>query len=68
MNVIRHGAVEIVLLSESLPGDKIELFEMEAKKMGSSVAIISAETREGAQLKDFGGIAAILRYEVNADN
>lgn len=64
LQAINNGAVDIVLLSESLPDDKIESFEQEAKKMGTTVAIISTETREGAQLKDFGGIAAILRYEV----
>ena len=62
--VVQSGAVDVLLLSESLPDEKIDAFEQEAKKMGSAVAIISTETREGAQLKDFGGIAAILRYEV----
>jgi len=32
--------------------------------MGSETRIISTETREGVQLKDFGMIAAILRYEI----
>ncbi|MBI2580636.1 peptide chain release factor aRF-1 [Candidatus Woesearchaeota archaeon] len=67
LNVIRNGAADILLLSESLSDEKIETFEAEAKKMGTNVAIISIETREGAQLKDFGGIAAILRYEVNTE-
>ena len=30
--------------------------------MGTSVEIVSVETREGAQLKDIGGVAALLRY------
>ena len=64
LDVIRQGAVDILLLSESLPDEKIDLLEQEAEKLGSKVAIISSETREGAQLKDFGGIAAILRYEM----
>ncbi|MEK6854146.1 MAG: peptide chain release factor aRF-1 [Nanoarchaeota archaeon] len=68
IKVIRQGAVDILLLSESLADEKIESFEVEAKKMGTNVAIISTETREGAQLKDFGGIAAILRYEVYSDS
>ena len=65
LEVVRQSAVDILLLSESLPDEKIELFEDEAKKMGTNVAIISTDTREGAQLKDFGGIAAILRYEMH---
>ena len=65
LSVIRQGAVDTLLISESLPDKKIEELEVEAGKMGTKVAIISTETREGAQLKDFGGIAAILRYEVH---
>ncbi|HIG97961.1 TPA: peptide chain release factor 1 [Candidatus Woesearchaeota archaeon] len=65
LDVMRKGAVDKLLVSESLPDDKIEMFEAEAKKMGTNVTIISTESREGAQLKDFGGIAAILRYEMH---
>ncbi|MBI2549811.1 peptide chain release factor aRF-1 [Candidatus Woesearchaeota archaeon] len=67
LQAIGNGSVDILLLSESLTDEKIESFEQEAKRMGTNVAIISTETREGAQLKDFGGIAAILRYEVNTE-
>ncbi|MFH1398785.1 MAG: peptide chain release factor aRF-1 [Candidatus Woesearchaeota archaeon] len=62
---IRIGAVEVVLLSEELTDEKIEMFEQEAGKMGSEVAIISVETREGVQLRDIGKVAAVLRYEVH---
>ena len=65
LDVMRRGGVDKLLVSESLPDDKIEMFEAEAKKMGTNVTIISTESREGAQLKDFGGIAAILRYEMH---
>jgi len=48
------------------PGGKtINEIEKAAKKMKSIVHIISVETREGAQLRDLGKIAAILRYEVH---
>jgi len=53
------------LLSEKLDDKKMEEFENEAKLVGTSVKIISTETREGVQLKDIGKVAAILRYEVN---
>jgi len=65
LDAIRQGAVDLLLISESLPDDKLELLENEAKQMGTKVLICSSETREGAQLKDFGGIAAILRYEIH---
>ncbi|MBD3310866.1 hypothetical protein GF351_06630, partial [Candidatus Woesearchaeota archaeon] len=41
-----------------------ELFDNESKNVGTDVRMISTETREGVQLKEIGGIAAILRYEV----
>ncbi len=56
------GAVDTLLLSEELDDEKIEELDQEAKKTGAEVKIISTETREGAQLKDLGKIAAILRY------
>ncbi len=62
--VLEIGAVDILLLSEDLDDEKIEEFEAEAKKTAATVKIISTETREGAQLRDIGKIAAILRYAV----
>ncbi len=58
------GAVDTLLLSESLDDATIEKFESEAASVGTTVEIISTETREGVQLKDIGRVAAILRYEV----
>lgn len=57
-----YGAVDIVLLSESLDEPTIEAFEEEAIKTNVNVKLISIETREGVQLKEMGKIAAILRY------
>ena len=42
----------------------IEEFEDVAKKYGTTVNIISTETREGVQLRDLGKIGAILRFAV----
>jgi peptide chain release factor subunit 1 len=61
--VLDAGVVDTLLLSESLPDEKIDEFEDLAKKYKSTVKIISVETREGAQLKDLGKYGAILRYE-----
>jgi peptide chain release factor subunit 1 len=65
MEKLKMGIVETLLLSESLEGKEIDEFEQEAKKVKSEVKIISTETREGAQLKEMGKVAAILRYEVS---
>ena len=64
MEKLKVGAVDKVLLSEEIDEDKIDLFEAEATALGSEVVLISVDTREGAQLKEMGGFAAILRYEM----
>ena len=43
---------------------KIQELEKRSEQFGTNVELISIETREGVQLKDFGKIAAILRYEI----
>jgi len=65
MGNLKNGVVETVLLSEALDEKTVEEFEKEAEKVGTKVAMISIETREGVQLKDIGKVAAILRYEVH---
>ena len=63
MNKVKMGIVDKILLSEDLSDEKIEEFEAAAKPVGTEVKIISTQTREGAQLRDLGKVAAILRYE-----
>ncbi len=58
------SAVNILLLSEDLGEDKILHFEELAQVGGTEVKIISTETREGVQLKNMGGFAAILRFPI----
>jgi len=58
------GAVDIILVSDNFTEESIESLEIEAEKYKTEVRIISVETREGKQLKDLGGIAAILRYPI----
>ncbi len=61
---LEMGAVDTLLLSEDLDDDSVEKFEEKAQELGTTVKIISTETREGVQLRDIGKVAAILRYEV----
>jgi peptide chain release factor subunit 1 len=65
LHKLKTGAVDELLLSEDLDEKDIEMFEKEAEQVGTTVHIISTETREGVQLRDIGMIAAILRYEVS---
>lgn len=62
MEKLQMGAVETLLLSDDLDDEKIERFDKAAKETSSEVRVISTETKEGAQLRDFGMIGAILRY------
>ncbi|MEA3513971.1 MAG: LAGLIDADG family homing endonuclease [Nanoarchaeota archaeon] len=64
MKQLQVGAVATLLLSESLGDKKIDKFDEEAQKVGTTVKIISTETREGVQLRDIGKVGAILRYPV----
>ena len=64
MKNLQNGVADVVLLSEDLTDKQIEDFEEEAEKVGTTIRIISTETREGVQLRDMGKVAAILRYEV----
>jgi len=65
--MLEIGAVETLLVSEEMDDEFIEKIEEKAKEFGSSVSIVSIETREGVQLRDIGKIAAILRYEVQEE-
>ena len=59
---LSYGAVQILLLSESLSDEEIEAYEEKALETDATVEIISVETREGIQLRDLGKIGAILRF------
>ena len=60
----KQGSVDTILVSETLDEDVIDTLETEAEPLGTTVEVISVDTREGVQLKDMGGVAAILRYAV----
>jgi len=61
---LEKGAVETLLLSESLEPKKIEQYEQTTQQYGTTIKIISTDSREGTQLKELGKIAAILRYAI----
>ena len=62
---ISMGAVDMLLISEDLEDSEIEDLQEKAEAIGAKIEIISIETREGAQLRDLGGIAAMLRFQVS---
>ncbi len=62
---IKMGAVDVLLLSETVPEEMVDELEAAAEQFGSATEIISTETREGTQLHELGGFAAVLRYEIH---
>lgn len=61
-NALALGAVDVLLLSESLDDATIDELEKKAAETGSTVEIVSVDTREGVQLRDLGKVVAMLRF------
>ena len=59
------GAVEKVLVCENLEDSKVDELEDLADQTGASFHIVSLDTQEGKQLRDLGGVGAILRYQLS---
>lgn len=53
--------VEGTLLGEK---DLIEYLEEEAQNFGTSVVVVTSDTREGLQFEHLSGVGAILRYHI----
>lgn len=64
LRALEMNAVDILYISENMPEDTIFSLEEKAHAGGATVKIISTETREGVQLRDLGGVGAILRFEI----
>ncbi len=62
LKALEYGAVDKLLLSEAFP--RIDEFEEKANTIGTAVFIVSVDTKEGAQIRDLGGVGAILRYKL----
>ncbi|HLC58843.1 MAG TPA: peptide chain release factor aRF-1 [Candidatus Nanoarchaeia archaeon] len=63
LKALDMGAVDKLLISENFA--KMDEFEEKAGNTGAEVFLISVDTSEGGQIKELGGVAAILRYAVN---
>ncbi len=59
---LEYGAVDTLLISETIDDTLEEKLEAKAESTGAKVELISIETNEGQQLRDLGGVAAILRF------
>ncbi len=60
-DALRQGRVGTLMISESKFDEYGDLIE-EAQEYGTEIMIFSSQTESGAQLENFGGIAARLRW------
>lgn len=64
LNAIALNAADKVLISDALEEAAANEVEEKAEASGAKVMFISVDTPEGVQLKEIGGIAAFLRYQL----
>jgi len=64
-NAIEYGAVDEILLADSLLRDQSIVCLIEsAEKMKAKIIVLSTEFEPGERLEALGGIAALLRYKL----
>ena len=61
---LRKGAVDKLILSNTLPREKVKLFKKLAQASSTEVHIVGDETPEGIQFKNLSGFGGLLRFEV----
>lgn len=61
---LREGAVSKLILSKSLPKEKIKYFSELAKNTSSEEHIVTKDTAEGVQFDNLGGVGAVLRFAI----
>ena len=64
LRALDMSAVDIVIISDDMDDIFIDEVEEKAVTFGTQVEVVSSETELGNQLKELGGIAGILRFEV----
>ena len=62
---LEMGAADLVFISEDCDEYLIEAFQDLADQTGATTEIISLDTTEGQQLKELGGVAALLRFRIS---
>ena len=62
---LNRGAVDKLIISKSLPREKIKLLEKLASKSSAEIHIVTNETAEGVQFDNLGGVAGLLRFEIH---
>lgn len=64
LKALEMSAVDIIIISDDIDDDLIDDIEEKALNYGTQVEVVSSETEQGNQLKQLGGIAGMLRFEI----
>ncbi|MBT4175119.1 hypothetical protein HOC80_00405 [archaeon] len=62
---LEFGAVEILLASEDLDEETMDMLEEKCEETGCELQVISTDTSEGKQLRDLGKVGALLRFALS---
>jgi peptide chain release factor subunit 1 len=62
---LNEGAVKILILSKSLPREKIKELEDLAHQTSVEIHIVTNDTTEGVQFDNIGGVGGILRFAMS---
>ena len=62
---LNRGAVDKLIISKSLPREKVKLLSNLAKASSTEIHIVTKETAEGVQFDNLGGVAGLLRFEIH---
>jgi peptide chain release factor subunit 1 len=62
---LNRGAVEKLIISKTLPREKVKLLEKLAKASSVEIHMVTKETAEGVQFDNLGGVGGILRFEIH---
>ena len=60
-----RGAVDKLIISKTLPREKIKELEKLAESSSVEIHIVTPDTAEGVQFDNLGGLGGILRFEIH---
>jgi len=61
---LRRGAVDKLIISRTLPKEKIKFLKVLAEEFSTEVHLVGDETQRGIQFISLGGVGGLLRFEV----
>jgi len=64
-NRLDMGAVEKLIISKSLPREKIKQLEYKAGDTNTEIHLVTNETAQGVQFDNLGGVAGLLRFKIH---